>query len=289
MVKRISAIGVMALLLFSCEKEIEFKGKSSDPMLVLNCINESDSTFKVELQRSRFFMESTNGNFAITTGAVVTLTNVTTGQVYTSSTPGPDGVYSMGVASVPGNEYSIQVTHPDYETISGKTRIPIATPILSADTSSYIKEGMAHMKANVKWNDPAGEDFYVMKMAVYDEDQDWDIFPELQLASFDLALDSWSSSDLGDENFTNALFFTDELFDGSQKTMEIRFPDLYLSQQNHYKVILFRVNKETYKYLLSAEKASYGDDPFSEPSKVFTNIEKGFGIFGGVARAVFVI
>jgi hypothetical protein len=282
------AAGALALL--SCEKEIKYKGEQDEQRLVVNCITEKDSVFRVQLERSRFFLESTNGNFAITSNAVVKLTNVTTGQVVTSSSAGPGGIYNMGIPAVAGNEYTIEVTHPDYETVTAKTPVLPPVPILSVDTSSYVQQGGMYMKADVTWNDPAGKDFYVMKMALYDASQNMDIYPELSMASFDPALDEISSSEgIGNENFTNALFFTDELFDGSQKTMEVRFTMVFPQPDQHYKFILYRCTEETYKYLVSAEKAYYyGGDPFSEPVKVFTNVEKGFGIFGSMARSVFI-
>lgn len=283
----IAAVGAAALL--SCEKEIKYKGNGADSRLVVNGVIEKDSVVKVQLQRSRFFLESTNGDYAITSNAVVTLTDLSNGQVYTAASAGADGWYDLGVASVSGHEYKIEVVHPDYPVAGGVTRVPATVSIVSVDTSSYQQENGIYRKANITWNDPAGADYYVMKLAVWSDAQNMDVYPQMHIASFDPALDELSSSDLESENYTNYLFFTDELFDGTQKTLEIRFSDIASSPDEHYKYILFRCSEEAYKYLVSAEKVRYsGDDPFSEPVKVFTNITNGFGIFGALSRSVYI-
>jgi hypothetical protein len=289
MVKWISVWSIAALLLFSCEKEIEFKGDGGDPLLVLNCITETDSVFKVQFQRSRFFLESTNADYNITSGAVVTLTNLTTGQVFTSSTAGADGFYSMGTSAVAGNSYSIQVTHPDYETVSSTTFVPAAVAITAVDTSLYVSESGNNMQAHITWSDPAGKDFYVLKMSVYNSTQGSDVF-DLVLSSTDLGMDDISASVTIGESFSDQLFFTDALFDGSQKTLEVHFLKPYAwDPGDHYKFTLFRCNEATYKYLVSTVKAGYSNgDPFSEPVKVFTNVENGYGVFGALSRAVFI-
>ena len=47
-------------LLWSCEKEIDYKGDESESLIVINQIIESDSTFSIEIERSRFFLEAYN-------------------------------------------------------------------------------------------------------------------------------------------------------------------------------------------------------------------------------------
>ena len=51
-------MALFIVLSVSCEKEIKYKGKSEDSLLVVNGITEGDSTIKVKLSRSRFFLES---------------------------------------------------------------------------------------------------------------------------------------------------------------------------------------------------------------------------------------
>ncbi len=280
------------LLAGSCTKEIEYKGDNEDPVLVLNCIAEKDSTIVVELSKSRFFLASNNDDYTITSNAIITLTNQTSGQVHVVTTPDANGKYVFPVAALEGNAYSISASHPDFETVTSTMVVPYETPILSVDTSSYSSpENGTIMKANVTWNDPAGEDFYIMKLSIINTVSGLE-FLHQPIGSSDQSMDELSATDFdGESVYSPQLFFTDEFFDGTQKNLEVRFPIQWMvpDPNDHYKFTLYRCTEATYKYLVSSKKAEYAaNDFFSEPVKVFTNIENGYGIFGALTGAVFV-
>ena len=290
---KFSYLLVTAGLLFfsSCQKEIEYKGESEESLLVLNCIAENDSTFAVGLERSRFFLESNNGNFKVESGAVITLVNQTSGQSYSVGTPDIYGKYIFPIAAIAGNSYSITAIHADYKSVSAAMIVPTVSPILSVDTTSYTSVNGDFMKADVKWNDPAGDDFYVMTLSVVNVVSGLEYLSQ-PIGSADQSMDELTASEFGDgENFYPQLFFTDDFFDGSQKTLEVKYPInfIQLGPDEHYKFMLYRCTEETYKYLISTQKAqNAANDFFSEPVKVFTNIENGYGIFGAMTKAVFV-
>ncbi|MES2556476.1 MAG: DUF4249 domain-containing protein [Bacteroidota bacterium] len=280
------------LIAGSCTKEIEYKGDNEDPVLVLNCIAEKDSVIEVELSKSRFFLASNNADYTITSNAIITLMNQTSGQTYVATTPDANGKYVFPITALEGNSYSISASHPDFETVTSTMSVPYETPILSVDTSSYSSpEGVVFMKANVTWNDPAGTDFYIMKLSIINTVSGLE-FLHQPIGSNDQSMDELSATDFeGGEVYTSQLFFTDELFDGTQKNLEVRFPIQWMvsDPDDHYKFTLYRCTEATYKYLVSTKKAEYAaNDFFSEPVKVFTNIENGYGIFGALSGAVFV-
>ncbi|ASS50346.1 MAG: hypothetical protein A3D31_12320 [Candidatus Fluviicola riflensis] len=291
---KIAFLIVVASLLIagSCTKEIEYKGDNEDPVLVLNCIAEKDSVIEVELSKSRFFLASNNEDYSITSNAIITLVNITSGQTYVQTTPDANGKYVFPITALGGNSYSISASHPDFETVTSTMSVLYETPILSVDTSSYSSpEGGTFMKANVTWNDPAGTDFYILKLSIINTVSGLEYLNQ-PVGSNDQSMDELSASDFDEgESFYSQLFFTDELFDGSQKTLEIRFPKNFNipDPDDHYKFTLYRCTEATYKYLVSTRKAEYAaNDFFSEPVKVFTNIENGYGIFGALSGAVFV-
>jgi len=283
---------ITGLLLFnSCQKEIEYKGDSEESLLVLNCIAENDSTFAIGLERSRFFLESNNTNFKIESGAVITLVNQTSGQTYSVGTPDIYGKYIFPIAAIAGNSYSVTAIHADYKSVSAAMIVPTVSPIVSVDTSSYTSANGEFMKAEVKWNDPAGDDFYILQLSVVNVVNGLEYLGQ-PIGSSDQSMDELSASDFGDgDSFYAQLYFTDQLFDGTQKTLEVKYPInfIQLGPDEHYKFSLYRCTKETYKYLISTQKAqNAANDFFSEPVKVFTNIENGYGIFGALTKAVFV-
>lgn len=284
-------VTVALLAIASCTKEIEYKGDNGDPVLVLNCVAEKDSAIKVELSKSQFFLASSNGDFTITSGAVITLVNQTSGQTYTQNVPDANGFYVFPTTALAGNSYTISATYSGFESVTSSMTVLTAIPILSVDTSSYSSSGQTFMKADVKWNDPSGTDFYILKLSIVNTVSGLEYLSQ-PVGSNDQAMDELSASDFGDgESFYPQLFFTDELFDGSQKTLEVRFPKNFNvpDPDDHYKFTLYRCTEATYKYLVSIKKAEYAaNDFFSEPVKVFTNIENGYGIFGALSGAVFV-
>jgi len=285
----ISAVGL--LLIGSCEKEIEYKGDNGDPVLVLNCIAEKDSTIKVELSKSRFFLTSSYDDNTITSGAVITLVNQTSGQTYTETVPDANGFYVFPTIALAGNSYTISAAYSGFEAVTSSMTVLSETPLLSVDTSGYSSSGISYMKADLKWNDPSGKDFYILKLSIVNTVSGLEYLSQ-PLGSNDQSMDDLSASDFdGGESFYSQLFFTDEFFDGSQKTLEVRFPKLWSipDPDDHCKFTLYRCTEATYKYLVSSKKAEYAEqDFFSEPVKVFTNIENGYGIFGALSGAVFV-
>lgn len=286
--------GLTTLLVVSCRKEIEYKGEAEDPLVVVNCIMQADSVVKVHVERSRFFLDAQGSpsDFWIT-DATVTVTVGSSGQVYVQSTSDAEGNYVFPITAVGGESYVVSVSHPDYPTVSSITAVPVQVAITAVDTSSYVDlEGVRIMKATVNWNDAPGKDYYVLK-ASFKEMSSGNVFLSQPLASLDPGLDDLSASEPGGESsysYYSDLFFTDEFFDGQNKTMEVRISQGFVQLNNDLRLQLhlYRCNEETYKYLITSRKFQYADgDIFSEPAKVFTNITNGYGIFGAMTETLY--
>jgi hypothetical protein len=279
------------LILASCEKVIEYEGSGKAPLLVVNSINETDSTIRVQLLRSIFFLEADPQTPAITSGAQLTLTNETTGQTWTPGPPDTEGNYEFPATALQGNNYRIFVSHPSYKSVQATMSVPGAVPVTGVDTSGYFTASGPGLQSVVQWNDPYGKNYYVLKVFGTYVSTGQNISDELLVSSGDPSLDAVSASGVGDEErYVKHLFFTDELFDGTAKALNVRIrPQISGSEYLHYTFHLFNCSEDTYKYLVSTEKAmDASGDFFSEPVKVFTNIENGYGIFSTMARAVFI-
>ncbi len=92
-----------------------------------------------------------------------------------------------------------------------------------------------------------------------------------------------TNTNMGEEVSFEEAAFSDVLFEGKEKTFELNFWS-YVSDsaQNQpiYTYQLINMNKETFLYYQSAKKHMNSDPFLSEPIKVYSNIENGFGIFG---------
>jgi hypothetical protein len=55
--KRFILLAISAILLASCEKEIEFNGEQTDPKLVVNSIVGTNEPVKAYISKSYFFLD----------------------------------------------------------------------------------------------------------------------------------------------------------------------------------------------------------------------------------------
>ena len=75
-------------------------------------------------------------------------------------------------------------------------------------------------------------------------------------------------------------FFTDKGYDG--KTSRVTFsyiPNSSVDDSVFLRIYLLNTEKAYYDFHKSIDKYSSGDDPFTEPSPLFTNVTGGLGIF----------
>lgn len=278
----IVTIGLFACTFSSCEKEIEYEGPAGESLLVINQLIQKDSTFSIEIERSVFFLENNTTDTHIS-DAEVKLKDLTNGASETVSS-GLNGVYDFSMSAIGGHEYEVTANKADYPTASAKTVIPSTVPLITVDTSTYISPEYqeSYMKATLKWNDPAGKNYYIL--TVSSEQLGGGGENRISMSSTDLSI---INGDAIDGISSGSMFaLDDDFFDGSQKELKIEFPAPSTIYNEGINFRLFHCTEDTYRYLVSAESdiLSGGGGGFSEPVKVHTNIVDGYGIFSGYAN-----
>ena len=283
---RLAALLFLSIsVLFSCEKEIDFKGDVSEPRMVLNALVELDSAFRVHLERSRFFLDnSPQSDMAIASGATVTVKNLTTNQTYvlTESTTG--SLYEFPFTVTANTSYSIDVSHPDYNAVSATTQTLSGVPILTVDTTSIQQNNESRLRFELKFNDPAADENYYLIHVDIQEVYETDTFSyPLYVMSSDLAIDNSGNTDIDGSTYDMPyLALEDKTFNGGAKTLVFTSynPFAWSSDPSSKMTIkLTNMNRETYLYFKSVNLFGQ-QDIFSEPVKIFSNILEGFGIFG---------
>lgn len=280
--KIIFSLPFLAVIFVSCLKEIEYKGEGKDPVLVLNGVTDTDSTFKINLERSFFFLSNEpSSDKLIKSGASLKLTNLNTGEVFSMNAPTYENVYEFPFVTPENTKFKIEISHPDYKSISAEMTTISKVNLTSVDTSSYTTQDGLRKKAILKWKDPVGENYYFIRVSQYDPKYEY--VYDTYFASSDPSVNNANTPGInGQQEFDEAIF-SDVLFEGQDKSFELNFWTYIadsIQNQPIYTYQLMTMNKETYLYYQSAKKHLNSDPFLSEPIKVYSNIENGFGIFG---------
>lgn len=273
-----------SLMLSSCEKEIDFKGDVSAPRLVLNGIVELDSNFTVFLERSTFFLDnSPQSSQAISEGATLIVKNLDNNQTYSMNASTEGNRYVFPFTVTPNTRYSIEVSHPDYPSISSEMKTLSGVQIISVDTSSYEQNFDSRLRFEVKWNDNASEEnYYLVQVILTDVWDEGSYTYPLYVSSTDPAVDNSGNTGIdGSLNDVPFLALSDATFNGGQKTLKFESynPFYWGGDETTLKIQIISMSKEVFMYKKSVD-LFLQQDFFSEPVKVFSNILNGFGIFG---------
>jgi hypothetical protein len=87
----------------------------------------------------------------------------------------------------------------------------------------------------------------------------------------------------GDKRFYDWAYFTDDVFDGGTKSINIHFQDNYFSGDGKYFIEVEVLSFDFFRYAAtSLLREQTSGDPFATPVIVYSNINDGFGIFAGV-------
>lgn len=291
--KKLIFLSISLILFGACQKEIEFKGNAKANVLVLNGVVENDSVFSVFLERSSFFLSSeVSGANEISSGALIKVTNLTSGEVFTMTQSTVGNRYDFPFVTASNTRFKIEVSHPSYPSISSEMTTISKVNITSVDSVTVIKNQENRLKVNFKWNDPSEENYYMVLIKQAVSAPDFEYTEYLYMESTDPSIDNTNNTDIDGSVYpVNSYLFDDKKFNGQQK--EIDFVCSYYYPNNDplnpvTEIIsceLISMNKETYLYYVSMQ-ANVESDFFSEPVKVLSNIKNGFGIFGTLNYSV---
>lgn len=267
---------LIAIFLVSCEQNANVDLPEVPAKLVVNAfISPQDTVIMVRVTKSSPMFQSTQVDVnAPVTDATVRIFGNSTSIVlpYNSLTER----YTVSTTSFPiiaGNEYSIEVSAPQMETVTAKTTVPGAVPADFTGSITYTIDStdMYYWDYNVSmhnsFTDPSqSEDLYRMSswLLVYDP--------------FNLDTNTYS---IGERLFPDADQNGTLVNSNSELSFSITSPIAGNDSAVAINLVLSRCSMEYYYYHLSLRNYSGGDDPFSEPTLMYSNVEKGYGVFAG--------
>jgi|WetSurMetagenome_2_1015567.scaffolds.fasta_scaffold06212_2 hypothetical protein len=221
------------------------------------------------------------------------------------------------------HSYSIFISAPGFTEVAAKTTIPQTVPIISVDTNTviinYDKYTEQALECNIKFKDPKGINNYykivLRRLGIYNEYDSLchcfkTMYQEKSMHFFCYDLNaiyfrkspnnpgSISLEKNDTEYWVNEVYLNDNTFDGLTYELKVLIPipiqdlaDMPGKNKGSFKskiyFNLYSINEDYYKYAKSYFIQVYKkNDMFSEPSQVYSNIDKGFGIFSSSSSSI---
>jgi len=289
-------LALMIVLLQSCEKteKIENFPKSAPKLVLVSSLNP-DSAIRLMLFKSLSILDNAP-NKAIT-GAKVELFR---DDLPVSSLAAANSGNSYLFQEIPqaGHRYSVRASLQGYEEIFATTEMPFLVPIQQVsvklyDTSSwnyYPRYYFGKGKVTLGIDDPGNEEnYYMVNMFQYDTSYSIGMNGDtLDVYVYQNFLQNYEySSDQNiliefQENYS--YYLSDKFFNGRKFDLELTFGYGSYKPGGTIQLELHTLSREQFLYCKSRSIFNRNDgNPFSEPVKIFTNVENGYGILGGSA------
>ena len=274
----------------SCQKVLELDEETKTSKLVVNSLFDDQGRWEVNVSRSLSVLD--NGQLSIIDDAIVSIYeggNLVSNLIYDG-----EKYIALGLISSPiaGKEYRVEVSAPNYNSVSSKDICPVSVPLINVVTDTAINsfnEGVVTF--DVTFQDPGGSDnYYGIGLEItryYIQSNTSGGFDTILSDVYEPYINSTNPiiDNSGTDNFSQTLTFKDNLIEGERTTLSFDYSYYYISSPNEYivsKIKFYSFSEATYNYTKSYEAFRNTDgNPFAEPVQVYTNVENGFGIFGG--------
>lgn len=280
------AFVVLALVSSSCTKTIEFDGEVKKSKLVINSLFNTEDTFKIRLSNSLSLVD--DGDLKPIKEAVVKVYDESDNLV---ATPlhSKDGLF-MAPEFQPqlGTNYRVTAESAGYDNVEANDRVPNKVDIIKVDTQRVtVEAGYSEMRLRVNFEDPENESNYYMiqVLNVYEVKIDTSTVEYYDNVWMNTTDPNVEGANGVDGAWGERLILTDKKIDGKKYEFVLNmdtWPFDY--EEGNVRLRLFSLSEAAYNYFVSLDQYQRTrDNPFATPVQVFSNVDKGFGIFGGAA------
>jgi hypothetical protein len=310
-IKTSIALLMSIFFLVSCEKDIEFSGKITDPLIVINSIISPDSVISAYISKSKFFLADDTKFDSITDADVSVYIN---GKFKEKMTYISGGLYKSSFIPNVGDTVSLKTTVSGMQSVNCQTIITPKPEVISVDTtikslsyhsivsyqlgnggytSSADTTGASlsyEIKMKIKIQDNAKQQNFYRLMAVLPSNSNDNKYTysyiniTLEGVLSDNQNDPASLINIsGSENLFN--IFSDELFNGKEFSVVFTITGTNYVKFNNGQIPYLNINLQNlssdyYKYLYTRGQSLSSDGFFSEPVQIFNNVIGGIGILG---------
>lgn len=272
---------IPALFVFAaCEKEIPLDQEETQPRIVVNGLFSAGDTIQIHISESRDILYE--GELPNLTGATAQLLNSDNALLGTFQHQSDGNYILTNYIPQAGNTYKIVVTNSGFDDIEGTTTAPAIIGVNSIDT---LRKG-DRMTYEIKFNDDASVTNYyaltISKISIYEDEFTGEIYVnEDPYFSTTEIFTQNGSADVDGSKWGDIFLFSDASFNGQVCSFSAE-NEIYPEEDSVFVVVGLRsVSEDYYKYSISLSKYQQTQgDPFAQPVQVYSNIEKGYGIFG---------
>jgi hypothetical protein len=269
-------------LISNCTKPIEIDLPNIAPKLTVNSfVGLNDSIFVyINLSQSKASENKLDTGFVVLDTAIITMTDAVGNTVEFEETYWKGGEYRGFELIQNSGLVTIQVETEDYEIATATATIPTKTIIDTVfhqdSVSLFNDEYYGEIQINFRDN-PNEVNYYAVELFEYwNSKNTWEIRSPSQSTSDDLIL----------FNHFGKVFFNDETINGQAYTLKLGYgSDVFNNWKINdapLKIVLYTIDFPYFEYTKGLNKAfNNQDNPFSEPTLIYSNINDGVGIFGG--------
>lgn len=295
-------IGLMTI--YSCEKIIDVSLPERDKKIVLNSAITPDSLITVNLSKSLGVFDGGQTEYINNASVKLYSEGIEIEELSLQSNWGQyySNIYHPDLEE----QYEIRVEVPGMTSVKAECSIPLPVEIISWDTISHINSwGEETIKASIKFDDPADfHNYYWFRGITIEtfietdsigniifDDNGNPVLAEYE-GSFWIDIDQMNSGIDDGSDYLGGLFFSDRIINGNSFDLKFEFYPYWREKfyRNVLRVkLIIELHSVTKDFFLYASSYSRHINTqgitFLEPSQVYNNISKGFGIFAGYSSS----
>ena len=295
---RLYILFIISVLFCGCEKEVDFGKNTPDPKMVVNAvINAQSDTNLIKISESVFEFSNQKPSVVENPDMQLNINGKPCNQLWLDTIIGVHAYYQFASKLKAGDRIEFSAHTPKHGTVKGYDIVPAhPVEIKNINCSWFIRDGGSYMRLYVTLKDnPQERNFYrivvrtkgdVVHPSIQEPNNIWalkNIFIDDEML-FHNPTETEAKGSAA--NFYR--IFTDDLFRGEEYTLNIFIeeanamdsPGIDYARQ-YVRVEIHTLSEKLYQNLHSQELATgTAGDIFSEPVKLYTNMQGGYGIWG---------
>ena len=289
------------VLASACTKQIEFSGDETDPMPVMVSYAGADSTLRVRMTLSRFFLGRDTVRTVDNASFRVELNGSTPASVFSYD---GRGMYGSTLALGEGDTLTLTASVPGYGEVKAGCRLPARPNVTDfvIVTDDFYGDSLyvyGEMGFQFTLDDRPGHDYYLVR-AFMVKDSTGKKIPLMVSVDDDVIYEDAMSEDVidigtsVDLSYGANVIFTDNNINGRRHTVKgtvmVSGYDYYGDTNLRVWMEVCSVSRDTYLYLATVKAQSVTDDEMgflSEPVQIHTNVVGGIGILGAMTPVRF--